>query len=168
MRSLEEWRPVVGYEGLYEVSSHGRVRRVDATARGPAGRLLKLRLNQGGYPIVFLSRKSKQKLFRVHRLVAFAFLGNPGKGFEVCHADDVKHNNHVSNLRWDTHRNNMREMVKNGAPHLAKQDVCRKGVHALTPETTVKNGGGKRVCRECRNEYQRMRELRKQLLEVDA
>lgn len=152
---MEQWLPVVGYEGHYEVSDLGRVRRVERTGNRPAGYVLRPRVS-GAYPTVTLSVNSHQRVVKVHRLVAEAFLGpSPGVGYEVCHADDVKTNNAASNLRWDTHRNNLRDMVRNGAPHLAPRAVCRRGLHPMTEANTIKNGGGRRLCRACRIESTR-------------
>lgn len=111
--------------------------------------MLKPRLSSG-YLTVTLSVRSAQRVVKIHRIVAHAFLGcAPSDKHEVCHADDVKTNNAVQNLRWDTHRNNMRDMVRNGHGPTARA-VCRRGLHEMTPENTVKNGGGRRLCRACR------------------
>lgn len=99
----EIWRPVVGYEGLYEVSSYGRVRsldRYDSRNRFRKGRILKLSDNGRGYLIVGLHSNNKVKNFLVHRLVAEAFLPNPENLTEVNHKDEDKSNNCVDNLEW--------------------------------------------------------------------
>ena len=79
---VEEWRPVVGYEGLYEVSSLGQVRSLDrmvkhskAEKRFCKGKLLKACLNVRGYFVVVVNKQGKAIQFPVHRLVAVAFLG---------------------------------------------------------------------------------------------
>lgn len=146
---MEEWKPAPGYEGLYEVSDQGRVRRTTSTHGRAAGYVLKPRLSTG-YLTVTLSASSVQKVVKVHRLVALAFLGPaPSPAHEVCHADDVKTNNAASNLRWDTHQNNMRDMVRNGAAHLGPKEWCRRGLHRMTPENTYVFARGSRVCRAC-------------------
>jgi len=92
----ENWLPVKGYEGLYEVSDMGNVRRVN-------GNLLTPSVNKGKYLYVRLSRSSDEKQFYIHRLVAMAFLPNPHNHPEVNHKDENKQNNTVSNLEWCSH-----------------------------------------------------------------
>lgn len=106
---LEEWLPVVGFEGYYEVSNYGSVRSVKRTISYPSGRiqvyksiLRKLTVNHyNGYVYVGLTNKEhKQSQHRVHRLVARAFIPNPDNLPEVNHEDFDKQNNAVSNLKW--------------------------------------------------------------------
>ena len=84
MQSIEEWRSAIGYEGRYEVSSHGRVRSVYRTVRFSNGRtasfngrMLKAQINRGGYPLVnvYPGNGGKSKLTTVHKMVALAFIG---------------------------------------------------------------------------------------------
>lgn len=102
----EEWRPIAGYEGLYEVSSLGRVRSLDIRVRtyqgtrARRGRLLRFKPRPDGYKTVSLSRDSKVTDFLVHRLVASAFISNPLSHPEVNHRDFDKTNNQASNLEW--------------------------------------------------------------------
>lgn len=95
-----EWRQVRGYEGLYEVSDDGRVRR--------DGKLLSATDNGNGYLIVGLTKYNKRKNHYVHRLVAEAFVENPNNYKVVNHLDYDKRNNHKSNLEWCTQRMNIR------------------------------------------------------------
>lgn len=93
--SEEVWRPVVGYEGWYEVSNIGRVRRC-------GGRVLTNLQGSRGYELVNLSVRGKTRLWLVHRLVAMAFVPNPC-GFDVVnHLDENKTNNRANNLEWTT------------------------------------------------------------------
>ena len=107
----ELWQPVKGYEGLYEVSDQGRVRR--ATTK----RLLKPRI-QSGYSIFTLYKNSKRFGTGVHRLVALAFIPNPLELETVDHIDNDPANNHVSNLQWMTRKDNQnKNQIGEGHPH---------------------------------------------------
>ena len=99
----EVWKPVVGYEDLYEVSNLGNV-------RGRRG-VLNPQPRRHGYLSVWLygnggSAKRDGKQFSVHRLVAEAFIPNPNGCDEVNHKDECKTNNCVDNLEWLSHRDN--------------------------------------------------------------
>lgn len=102
MKEQEEWRPVPGFEGFYEVSSFGRVKGLDRIVetrpgvRCPVkGRLLRPGINANGYPSVMLRRQGRTFTKAVHKVVAMAFLSN---GI-VDHIDRNPMNNAVSNLR---------------------------------------------------------------------
>jgi hypothetical protein len=101
---MEIWKPVVGYEGLYEVSSFGRVRSFKKSTTPFNMRLCS---HYRGYRTVYLYReKNKDIKCFVHRLVAEAFIPNlEGKPF-VNHIDCDKTNNNVSNLEWMTEAEN--------------------------------------------------------------
>ena len=109
---MEEWRPSVGYEGLYEVSSMGRVRSVERIVWNGRGyrtvqeKILKPKKAKGGYLQVHLNKDGKDKLYLVHRLVAIAFISNPDNLPQVNHKDENKENNCVSNLEWCSHEYN--------------------------------------------------------------
>ena len=106
---IEKWRPVEGYEGLYEVSNTGRVRSVDryvktcyGSYRLHKGKVLSPGIRPDGYLVVSL----QYRMFRVHRLVAEAFLPNPDNLPQVNHKDEDKSNNRVDNLEWCTAKYN--------------------------------------------------------------
>ena len=111
----EIWKPVVGYEGLYEVSNFGNVRSLarevcyrkngKTIIRHVESRVLKPG-NRHGYKGVGLCKNGKQKCKQVHRLVAEAFIDNPNSKQEVNHIDENTSNNHVNNLEWVTHIEN--------------------------------------------------------------
>lgn len=114
---MEEWRSVKSYEGIYEVSSCGRVRslprikmRTSATGKKYAtkvpAKILKPYTNPKGYFLVDLSKNGKNKRCAVHRLVALAFVEGYAEGLFVNHKDECKTNNHVSNLEWCTNKYN--------------------------------------------------------------
>lgn len=112
-QEFEVWKPVVGYEGLYEVSSFGRVKSLDNTILHKdgittfrKGRILKSKTERNGYMRVVLSKESKHIHYSIHRLVAYAFIPNPYEFPCVNHKDENKQNNHVDNLEWCTHKYN--------------------------------------------------------------
>lgn len=95
----EIWKPVIGFEGRYEVSSEGRVRSLAFRSNlGP--KVMKPSINGSGYMVITLGKDRRQ--FRLHRLVLTAFVGECPEGMEGCHNDGNKLNNGISNLRWDT------------------------------------------------------------------
>ena len=102
----EYWKPVVGYEGLYEVSNWGRVKSIKRIVKSPRGyrtvceRTLKPTKDSHGYLCVSLYKEGKMKFVKIHRLVAEAFLDNPDNLPQINHKDEDKTNNHVNNLEW--------------------------------------------------------------------
>jgi hypothetical protein len=110
-----------GFEGFYEVSNLGKVRRKDNETIYKDGRvarfsvtILKQSTTKKGYQSVYLSMKSKKYTRFVHRLVAESFIDNPEKKATVNHIDCNKKNNNVSNLEWMTNKENMRHAFSNG------------------------------------------------------
>lgn len=110
----EEWRPVPEWEGWYDVSSLGRVRRIRPCNRSYRGRILKARPNLQGYPMVWLSRHGQGMQTSVHRLVAAAFLGPCPNGCRTHHRDGNKQNNLIENLEWVTASINTRHAWASG------------------------------------------------------
>jgi len=117
----EEWRPIEGYEGLYEVSNLGRVKSLARTIIRSDGRrcvvtekILTERVNDRGYIEIKLSRLGSSTYKKLHRIVATAFLDNPENKPEVNHKDGNKKNNQAENLEWATHSENMQHAFANG------------------------------------------------------
>lgn len=96
----ELWKDIKGYEGLYQVSSLGRIRR--------DGRVLKTPPDSNGYCITVLCKNGIRNTQKVHRLVAEAFLEKTSDGTEINHIDECKQNNRVDNLEWCTQLYNIR------------------------------------------------------------
>ncbi len=110
----EVWKSVVGYDGWYEVSNRGRVRRMQPGPNTWIGRILSAKRAEGGYVSVRLSVSNVATRFYVHDLVATAFLGKKPKNKEVNHGDLNKQNNCDWNLEYTTHIRNSRHAVRNG------------------------------------------------------
>jgi hypothetical protein len=108
----ETWRPVIGYEGLYEVSDHGRVRRVAIGKGSRPGKILHYGMSKG-YRSVALYRE-RQRRFYVHRLVAEAFIGSRPAGYECNHKNGDKLDNRPANLEWLTQAENLQHAIRNG------------------------------------------------------
>lgn len=100
---MEQWKEITGYEGLYQVSSCGRVRSQHKTGN----RILKQHISRG-YCYVTLIEDNRRIMTLVHRLVAMAFLENPEDKPCVNHKDGNKENNSVGNLEWVTQSENIR------------------------------------------------------------
>ena len=103
----EYWKPVVGYEELYQVSNWGRVKSLPRNGTVKYARILKPGTNRYGYLYVNLCKDGKVKTFTVHRLVAEAFLPNPDNLPCINHKDECKTNNNVDNLEWCTNEYNI-------------------------------------------------------------
>ena len=112
----KEWRDIIGYEDLYMVSNLGRVKsleRYDSRGRKIKERILTGTIDKYGYIIVNLSKNNKNKLFKVHRLVAIAFIPNLENKPFIDHINTIRDDNRVENLRWATYEeNNNNQLTK--------------------------------------------------------
>ena len=97
---MEEWRDIEGYEGLYQVSNLGRIKSFRDNHYNFREKILKLKYHNDGYVYINLCKDHNQKTFRVHKLVAQAFIPNPKKYNEINHKDENKQNNKAENLEW--------------------------------------------------------------------
>lgn len=148
----ERWAPIPGWEGLYEVSDHGRVRSLPRVVKSNDaggtrwwnGRVRKPTLYNNGYYYVALTGRGRRERFAIHRLVLLAFAGPCPPSHEALHGDGDRGNNRLSNLRWGTSKENAADRDRHGtARYRPRQSHCLRG-HQL-PET------GPRACRECGN-----------------
>lgn len=112
----EEWKDIFGYEGLYQVSNMGEVRSLVNQARHKRKipKILKAHKDGKGYLRIKVSKKQKTQTFKVHRLVAQAFIPNPKDKLQVNHKNCIKTDNKVSNLEWVTNEENREHAKKNG------------------------------------------------------
>lgn len=156
---LERWRPVVGWEGLYEVSDLGRVRtchRVITRRNGTTFTVAQCirtpqrnNTRRGNHRHVTLSRDGESITRAIHIMVLEAFVGpRPSKDMQALHWDDDGSNNALVNLRWGTASDNRYDSVRNGKHYQANQTHCKWG-HEFTPENTKWRPTGGRDCRIC-------------------
>lgn len=122
------WQPVIGWEGKYEVSSFGEVRKSNGEAVGQW-------LNSQGYSIVRLS--NPRAMARVHRLVAGAFLGNADSKPNVNHIDNDRSNNKVENLEWCTQAENLAHMSRQG--RRASPALNKRPAHSILSDQQVRD-----------------------------
>lgn len=108
----EIWKPIKGYEGLYEVSNYGRVKSLNWNGKGAVG-YMTLRKKNTGYLAVLLSKNGVSKYTLVHRLVATAFIPNPENEETINHIDEDKTNNRADNLEWCSRAENIQKYSAN-------------------------------------------------------
>ena len=117
-----EWRVSPSFP-CYEVSEFGSVRRCRAGIRGGrVGKVMKAYIRQDGYRMFILRRDNCSFHKKAHQLVAEAFIcPRPFEGAEVCHFDGSRSNDHHSNLRWGTSRDNKIDMLRHGTRMMGEQ-----------------------------------------------
>ena len=117
----EEWRDIKDFENLYQVSNYGRVKSLVKISK-INGRIyptiiMTCHTNTKKYLEVELCKNGKPHRYRIHRLVAQAFIPNPENKPQVNHEDTNKQNNRVDNLSWNTNSENQIHAFKNGLNH---------------------------------------------------
>lgn len=129
--TTEVWRPIPGYEGLYAVSNLGKVCRACPGKNTWEGRILKPKIDRCGYLYISLFSR-KQRHFRIHTLVASAFLGCRLPKQEINHKNGIKTDNRPENLEYCTGKQNMGHAFqvlgigrgsRNGASHFCESDI---------------------------------------------
>lgn len=113
----EIWKDISGFEGLYQVSSYGRIlsiKRSNLTSEGLHGFLCGTSVNGKNYLQVNLRSNGNNKTRKIHRFVAETFIPNPKNLPTVNHIDGNKRNNFVDNLEWASYQYNMDHAVDNG------------------------------------------------------
>ena len=135
---LEIWKPIKGFEGLYEISNLGRVKTIGRKAKNGTffpTKLLKLKPNKMGYILVALHKDGKIKRVGLHRLVAIHFIPNPNNYQIVNHLDRNPSNCRVDNLEWCTQSHNCR--WDGALERRAKAQINRKDVSNLVNQYTL-------------------------------
>jgi len=133
--NMEEiWKDVQGYEGLYQVSNHGRIKslpRLDSMGRQKGGLVLKPKSRKDGYKRINLYYKGKMETYLVHRIVANAFIPNPYVKPQVNHIDEDKSNNKVNNLVWMTAKENINygSCIERSVKNRDQKSIAKKVDH---------------------------------------
>jgi hypothetical protein len=153
IESFEEWEPIKGYEGIYEVSDFGRIRSYKNNKHGLREEPTILNGLPGKhYKTVVLCKENKKKTHYVHRLVAETFLEKPdGKNF-VNHIDGNKHNNFAVNLEWCSHADNMHHASVNDIGGFGRKKVaCVEYaiIYKSVTEAAQKTGISRRSISNC-------------------
>lgn len=135
----ERWKAIKDYEGLYEVSNQGRIKRVSGW-KGQNGAYIQAsgiigenNIKKNGYKGVVLCKNGKCKSFLIHRLVAQTFIPNPHNLPQVNHIDGDKTNNCVENLEWVTPQQNVRHAFDKGL----KKPHSQRSIIAILPEGKI-------------------------------
>lgn len=110
-----QWKDIIGYENEYQINQFGEIRTLKDSPKLKKYNVLKPQINKrNGYVYQMLYKNGKEKLLRIHRLVAMAFLPNPNNLPQVNHKDGNKQNNSVDNLEWCEQSYNMKHAFKTG------------------------------------------------------
>lgn len=144
----ERWLPAHGYEGLYEVSDLGRVRRIAGGRGARAGYILAPSPDRKGYLGVFLYRDKVGRRVPVHVIVAVAFIGPRPDGLVIRHLNGICTDNRPENMTYGTSTENAQDSIRHGTNHNLSKTHCKYG-HEYTPENTGRNPRGRR-CLACR------------------
>lgn len=131
---MAEWRDILGYEGLYQVSDDGRVRSIERQGNAKPG-IRRVSADAYGYMNCNLFKDKRYKRVKIHRLVAEAFIPNPENKPQVNHINGNKADNRVQNLEWVTDRENKKHAHNNGY-----YDKCAKRLCRLTIVTNLETG----------------------------
>jgi hypothetical protein len=161
----ERWLPIPGYEALYEVSDHGRVRSAPRTITYRDGRtrhypshILSPAATASGHRQVVLCGYGRQRSLLTHRLLMLAFVGPCPPGQEIRHLDGDPSHTALANLAYGTRAENVLDRVRHGTHHQASKTRCPVGHPYDDVNTYVQpSRPGARFCRTCRADRNRRR-----------
>lgn len=142
----EIWKPIPNYEGFYEVSNLGRIRRVehqDKNGHTYRMRILKPANTGTGYKHVHLSKNGNTKWFQVHRLVAEVFCEKPNGMDVVNHLDNDPSNNRADNLEWTDYKGNMQHASKQGRMGWQPENLAKACETKKIPVIAISKNGKK-------------------------
>lgn len=184
----ERWLPVVGFEGLYEVSDLGRLRslgRVDNRGRRRAPRLMRGSPDGENYIVVVLTAAGvdgapgRRLPERMHVLVLEAFVGPRPSGVDACHANDIPTDNRLVNLRWDVRSANRADAIRNRSrlttsrlpgARIRVSGSCIRGHLLAEPNLSGAPVTSRRRCLACQRGHNAVRDAAKRgrLLDLDT
>lgn len=140
----EQWLPIPGYEGRYDVSDSGNVRSWVPYRGMPIPHRRATPIGSHGYPIVGLDGGTPL----VHLLMLLAFVGPRAEGMEARHLDGIKTHGNLANLAYGTSSENSFDLVRHGTHNNARKTQCKHG-HPYDAANTLPRVGGGRACRAC-------------------
>lgn len=143
---MDEWKDIEGYEDMYKISNSGYIKSIERKVvnrnnlRTIKEKILKYKKDKEGYCSVSLCKNGTVRTFKVHRLVAEAFISNTNNLPQVNHKDENKENNAVSNLEWIVN-------LKNTNNYHSKNGTKKYGVHKSNDKwrSRIKKDG-KSIC----------------------
>lgn len=149
------WGDVIGYEGKYQVNTKGEIRSLNYGRMNKIC-LLKPYLGNRGYLSVVLSKDNKTKIKMVHKLVAEAFIPNEDSKPFIDHINNIKTDNRVENLRWVTHKENMRNP-------LTRKRFSESAKKRPISENALKNWQRRIYCKELNKTFDSITQASKEL-----
>lgn len=149
------WRDVIGYEGKYQVNTKGEIRSLNYGRMNKIC-LLKPYLGNRGYLSVVLSKGNKTKIKMVHKLVAESFIPNGDNKPFIDHINNIKTDNRVENLRWVTHKENMRNP-------LTRKRFSESAKKRPISENALKNWQKRIYCKELNKTFDSITQASKEL-----
>ena len=141
---MEIWKDIKGYEGLYQISNYGNVKRLERTlsdGRQLKELIFKLNISGDGYIMVGLTKDSVRQFYYVHRLVAEHFIPHDESKYEVDHIDTDRTNNVVDNLRWVTRsENNLNPITRKRLGHEKGKTLSEETKEKIKNTMKLKRG----------------------------
>ena len=138
----EIYKDVIGYEGLYKVSNYGNIKSYKVN---PDGKLMSPTTDKDGYKQIGIRDINyKRKYYRIHRLVAYAFIDNPNNYKFINHKDNNPANNNCDNLEWCTIEHNNKYRFTNGnASHVGSKHPQSKITEDIAKQIYILGHSGK-------------------------